>query len=254
MQRPKRTYDMKPNKITLLCLALISIFSFRTAAMPADLSENGAELTSTGDYGEEYLDRMVFLGESTTTHLRSRGGVRPEQVWANASGTMKLDSSTLSRPIQDAVTGKSMTITEAAESCRPDYLVLSFGLNGITGFVQNRESYLGNYRTLIERIQSVSPATRIIVQSVYPVGDASCQTDWKFSVPPETVNAYAETLNGWLREFCSTLPAVRFVDTASVLRDERGFLRPDFTTDGIHLTKSAYDEILLYLRTHGWTE
>lgn len=245
---------MKPLKFTVFCITLTMTCLLGAAAMPADLREGGAELTSTGDFGTEYLDRMVFLGESTTTHLRARGGLRPDQVWANASGTMKLDSATLSRPIQDAATGNLITITEAAESRRPEYLVLSFGLNGITGFIQNKDSYLNNYRTLIERIQSVSPSTRIIVQSVYPVAQASCQTDWKFSVPPETINAYAETLNGWLREFCPTLPAVRFVDTASVLQNEEGFLRPDFTTDGIHLTKSAYDEILLYLRTHGWTE
>lgn len=251
---------MKPFQLSVLCFALCAccaacpVCTFAVCAMPTDRQEDPAELTSTGDFGAAYLDRMVFLGESTTAHLRSRGGLRPEQIWANESGTMKLDSTLLSRPIQDAASGNSITIPQAAELYQPEYLVLSFGLNGVMGFIQNRDSYLGNYRTLIDRVRQVSPGTRIIVQSVYPVAEMTSQTDWKFSVPPEQINANLQTINGWLKELCQDIPSVRFADTASVLRDDTGFLRSDYTTDGIHLTKSAYDEILLYLRTHGWTE
>ena len=246
---------MKPIRFTLLCLLLAAAFALPGGAdLPADPPGGRAELTETEDFGTEYLDRMIFLGESTTAHLRSRSQLRPEQIWANASGTMKLDSALLSRPIQEPLSGRSLTIPEAAAERRPAYLVLSFGLNGITGFVRDKEGYLDSYRTLIERIRQASPDTRIIVQSVYPVAPAECQTDWKFSVPPEAINSYVQTLNGWLPELCAGLPEVRFADTASVLRDGQGYLRPACTTDGIHLTRGAYNEILLYLRTHGWTE
>lgn len=245
---------MKTYKISLLCVFLSLLCVFPVSAMPADLRETHGELRLTDDLGTEYLDRMVFLGESTTTHLRSRGGLRAEQVWANNSGTMKLDSALLSRPITDAKTGEHITVAQAAERYRPEYLVLSFGLNGITGFIRGKETYLGNYRKLIEKIREASPSTRVIVQSVYPVAEASCQTDWRFSVPPEQINDDIRTLNGWLTEFCDETPNVCFADTASVLYDGNGFLRGDYTTDGIHLTESAYREILLWLRTHMWGE
>lgn len=249
---------MKPYPLlSAICLTLCTscaAYLPAACAMPTDRHEEQAELRSTEDLGTEYLDRMIFLGESTTAHLRSRSGLHPEQVWANESGTMKLDSTLLSRPIQDPISGNSITVVQAAELYRPEYLVLSFGLNGIMSFIQNRDSYLKNYRALIEQVLRASPDTRIIVQSVYPVARAESQTDWKFSVPPEQINASLQAVNGWLLELCRDIPSARFADTASVLYDGAGFLRTDYTTDGIHLTKSAYDEILLYLRTHGWAE
>lgn len=239
---------MKPINTIILCvlLSLFSLFPSR-ARLPGTM-KHPESIPLSGSSQTDRLDRAVFLGESTTTHLRSRGGLREDQVWANSSGTMKLDSGLLSRPILDSRTGESLTIPQAAERYRPETLVLSFGLNGVTGFIQNKDLYLGNYQKLIERIRQASPTTRIVVQSVYPVASAEHHAEWNFSVPPEQINEYLRTLNCWLEEFCQGLPDVRFADTASVLRDSGGYLRSDFTTDGIHLTESAYCEILRVLR------
>ena len=44
------------------------------------------------------IDDIIFLGESTTYHLKSRGvlsgGTETKQVWAPRSGTLMLDSAT----------------------------------------------------------------------------------------------------------------------------------------------------------------
>ena len=47
---------------------------------------------------EDIIDKIIFLGESTTYHLKSRGvlsgGTQTTQVWAPKSGTLMLDTST----------------------------------------------------------------------------------------------------------------------------------------------------------------
>lgn len=205
------------------------------------------------DAGMEYIDQMIFFGESTTAHLRSRGvltgGTETKQVWADQSGTKTLSSQLLSTTIVYPETGESLLIPEAVERSKPKYMVLSFGLNNIVGFVGKKSLYVNNYHKLIDAIQAASPDTKIILQSVYPI--ANSNTD--FSVDAETVNTYAQTLNEWLIEIASAHENVRFVDTGSVLRDADNALLPSYDSgDGVHLNVAAYEAILNYLRTHPW--
>ena len=222
---------------------------------PASKPLHDPVLKETEDAGMAYIDKMIFFGESTTTHLRARGvlsgGIETHQVWADSSGTKTLSSRILSEPILYPPTGESLTLSEALAKETPDYVVLSFGLNNIVHFVGNKDNYVNNYNKLINAITEASPNTRIILQSVYPVS-ASCNN---FSVDGATVCAYTETLNEWLREIASTHENVRFVDTASVLKAADGTLLSAYDNgDGVHLSTEAYNQILLYLRTHAWKD
>ena len=192
----------------------------------------------------------VFFGESTTTHWQARGSLPKHMVWANESGTMRLDSTLLSRKISDPETGASVSFADALKKYQPPYLILSFGLNGIQDFSKNRELYIGNYRKLIEYVLQNSPKTEILLQTVYPVARAEYQTDWNFSESPEIINQKIMLLNQWLEELCHALDTVRLLDTAAVLRDSNGYLSPTDTTDGIHLTSEAYEKLRSYIDEH----
>lgn len=197
---------------------------------------------------DDPISHMTFFGESTTSHLALRGGIDPIRVWSNASGTMRLDSGILSRTLTDHATGKAATPAEMAAAYRPEILVLSFGLNGILSTAERPEPFFRSYRKLIDAIRTASPETRIVIQSVAPVADAALQSDWKFSVPPTEINRRLSELNSRLRDFCVSDPDLTFADTAAALTDSAGFLRAGFTTDGIHLTASAYTALLDALR------
>lgn len=210
-------------------------------------------LAETADAGQGYIDRMIFVGESTTAHLRSRGvlsgGTDTQQVWSNSSNTMTLDLNILKKTIRYPVSGVDMTIPEAAASAKPDYIVLSFGLNGIIGFEKNADMYKTAYGMLIDAIHEASPTTVVLLQTVYPV--AANQT---------TFADNATTLNGYVRKLNELLPTIAeqhdayVVDTASCLADVQGLLRADYQNgDGLHLTRAAYHAILNYLRTHAYT-
>lgn len=211
-------------------------------------------LGATADMGQAYIDSMIFVGESTTAHLRSRGvltgGKSTKQVWSNESNTMALDLNILQKTINYPETGQAITIPAAAAVARPKYIVLNFGVNGIQSFGKNEKLYSTAYGKLIDAIHEASPDTVVLLQTVYPV--AANQTT--FHEGAATINAYIKRLNELLLDIATAHNAY-VVDTASVLVGSDGNLRSDYQTgDGIHLTTEAYVQILGYLRTHGYTK
>lgn len=204
----------------------------------------------TEDAGDAYLEKMIFFGESTTAHLRARGGLAPSCVWCDNSGTKTLTSKLTSEPIVYPRTGELLTLAEACRQERPAYMVLSFGLNGIMGFVAEPSSFIRCYTKLIDTVQSASPNTKILLQTVYPVVKST-----GFSVDADTLNRYIDTVNGLLPQIAAAREEVRIVDTASVLRDEQGMpIAAYYDPDGLHLLSPAYQQIIGYLRTHAWRE
>lgn len=107
--------------LTVLCLIATAVFAIvkianrapeteteaptesDTDSTPTQVSPQLVTMAETPDAGMEYIDSMIFFGESTTAHLRARGvlsgGTSTRQVWADASGTRMLSSRTTSEPI-----------------------------------------------------------------------------------------------------------------------------------------------------------
>lgn len=222
--------------------------------LPTATAPKEVILAPTADAGMEYIDQMIFFGESTTAHLRSRGvltdGTQTKQVWSDSSGTRMLSAQTVYQVFDHPKTGEKMTLAQACAAEKPTYLVLSFGQNGLANFAADKNSYVNNYKKLIDAVRTASPETKIILQTVYPV---AAQGNYLADVA--TLNQYINTLNGWLPEIAAAYDNVRVVDTASVLINVDGILSPSFDQgDGQHLTVSAYEAILDYLRTHAWQD
>ena len=214
--------------------------------------EDSVTLSETADMGQNYQDSIIFVGDSTTAHLRSRGvltgGTSTQQVWVPADNTLLLDFNITKKKIVHPATGIEMTIAEAAAEEKPAYMILTIGLNGITSFVNNKNLYQNCYGNLIDAIKEASPETKIILQSVYPVA-----TNQKtFSVDAATLNGYIDTLNGYVKELAAA-KEVRYLDTNSALKGPDGNLPESYQNgDGIHLTADGYRVILNYIRTHGY--
>ena len=209
-------------------------------------------LEQTPDMGQAYQDSIIFVGDSTTAHLRSRGvltgGTETKQVWVPSDNTLLLDFNITKKKIVYPATGTEMTIAEAAAKEKPAYMILTIGLNGITSFVNNKNLYQNCYGNLIDAIKKASPDTRIMLQSVYPVA-ANQKT---FTADAATLNGYIDILNGYVKELAAT-KEVRYLDTNSALKGPDGNLPESYQNgDGIHLTAEGYRVILDYIRTHGY--
>jgi len=223
--------------------------------MQTILGHNTVPLAPSEDMGERYIDSFVFLGESTTYHLKSRGvlsgGTATTQVWGPKSGTLMLDETTCACRIVYPESGEELDIDEAMRRRCPEYILLTFGLNGATRSISLGADYFKScYRRLIDTLRSASPSTVIILQSCFPVASNMDMSGYSVDLP--TLNRYIDQLNVWTAELASEY-GLGYLNTAEILKDPDGALRIEYQAgDGYHLTANAYREILKYIRTHGY--
>ena len=130
---------------------------------PSEDPEPTTVLGETEDAGSEYIDKLVFIGDSTTYGLKAygmlSGGKDTLQVWTPSSGTLALFNQSWATIVYPE-TGEEIPITEAVERRQPEYLVLTIGVNGVS--MMDEEQFKADYIDLVQRIQKVSPDTKII--------------------------------------------------------------------------------------------
>ena len=211
---------------------------------PTDVPQASTVLAETADLGQEYQDKIVFLGDSTTYGLMSYGVLPNYQVWVPASGTLSLfnwEIETIDYYGRDG-SNQTLSIADCAATGQPEYLVITLGINGIS--ILGEDQFKDYYRRLVQAIQAASPNTRIMCQSIYPVIDSMTSSDIS--------NAKVNAANGWIQDVAEEL-GVRYLNTHDSLTDGNGQLIKELNSgDGIHVTPAGYERILEYVRTHGY--
>ena len=212
--------------------------------------DTSALLGQTADMGQDYIDSIIFLGDSTTYHMINRAvltdGKQTKQVWSGASGSLTLDSMIHKTTIVYPKTDTEMTIAEAVALEKPKYMVITLGVNGIA--YANETQFKAYYGKLIDAIQDASPETKIILQSIFPVSEAYDQKGGKLC------NANIDVANGWVMQLAAE-QGCKYLDTATVLKNDNGTMIAAYDAgDGIHMTADGYKAILQYIRTHGYSE
>ncbi len=208
----------------------------------------GVVLTETTDAGEAYVKRFIFLGDSTTYGLKYYevldGGKQTTQVWTPTSGTLTLDKQSFAKILYPD-NNTEILIKEAAGLKKPEYMVITLGVNGISYLEE--EDFKREYKNLIKDIQAASPDTTIMLQSIFPVARSY---QYQKSINNEKINA----ANTWVVEIAKEL-GLRYLNTASVLMDEEGYLPEEYQNgDGLHLNEISAAMVIKYIRTHAYVE
>ena len=218
----------------------------RTVLVSSETQETqGARLGETPDAGREYLDKIIFLGDSTTYGIGYyyRHGytelVPPAQVWTPTNGTMTLSYYATTK-LYYPPTGEELLITEAAERSQPEILVITLGVNGIS--FMDEDWFVRDYRNLVTSILEVSPDTRIILNSIYPVADSY---QYQGSINNEKIGA----ANGWIEALAEEL-GVRFLYSFEALAEDGKLPESSQNGDGLHLTGESFGKVMAYIRTH----
>ncbi len=204
-------------------------------------------LGETEDMGEEYLSKIIFVADATNVGLRSYGvlpgGKNTAQVWRNVSGTLAL-TDICKKMITYPQTGAEMTVPEAAEKTKPEYLVITLGLEGINNLTE--ESFKAQYKELVLKVREASPNTKIMLQSIYPVAS-------KFTVKDKLNNPLIDKANGWVLEVAEST-GVKYLDTCKVLKNGSGALKAEYDNGGTGWSMNAtgFGAVLSYIRTHGY--
>ena len=206
------------------------------------------ELGETADAGQEYIDRIVFLGDSTTYGLYAYELLPITQVWSDSMGTLALfnwatDPIAYYDPASPTA-AQSLSIPDAVARRQPDILFITLGINGIA--LLDEQQFKDYYRDMLDAIIQASPATRIVCNSIYPVLDAY--------VPGGISNEKVNIANGWIRTVAEE-KGLRYLNSHDALMDETGQLRQDYSGDtnmGIHMNTTGLTALLTFIRTHAY--
>ena len=200
------------------------------------------------------------------------GGDATRQVWRGAVGNtitfLYVEDVEIFYPkdVKDPAVDKGvpMTILAAAEKDKPKYLVVTLGVTGGVSQALKKDQFLPLYRWLIDGILRVSPDTKIIVQSIFPVGEERKTAAGDYTTitnKPQTKNGKdypgVEETNRWIaemvKEYYLAGKNVRYVDAYTPLLGEDGWMKPEYGNgDGLHISAEGYAVILGNLRTHAW--
>ncbi len=203
-----------------------------------------AVLDSSEDAGQDYINDIIFIGDSTTHGMAFyavlEGGKETTQVWTPKSGTLAMWN-LLTENIVYPEDDSEMLIADAVAIKRPDKVVLTLGVNGVSSLTE--KDFKKYYQGLIDAVKKESPDTSIILQSIYPVCDYYQYVE---SISMEKINR----ANSWIAQLASE-NGIYYLNTITALVNEKGYLNDNYCNgDGIHISKEGFNVILDYIRTH----
>ena len=200
-------------------------------------------LELTPDYGDNYIRNMVFVGDATIAEMKLHSDLGNLDIWTGENGDLSLDYSIDTATV--VYKGESISIADATERKNPDYMIITLGIkNGVSYCTE--EKFKSYYGKLLKSIIESSPETKIILQSVFPISKE------KEKETPSLSNEKIDAANSWISELAKKYN-VRYLDTASVLKDGAGMLAESYDSgNGLTLNEAGYFKVLEYIRTHGY--
>ncbi|WP_421656870.1 SGNH/GDSL hydrolase family protein [Leptothermofonsia sp. ETS-13] len=137
------------------------------------------------------------------------------------------------------------------DATHPDTIFIMIGINDLIRGVRE-ETLLANQREIVRHLKVAHPHAQIVVQSILPHGGTLLLDEqYRRAVqrnqqPPPWVDRLYLIPNHYIRELNKHLAAiarqekVEYLDLHTHFTNEKGDMRPDLTTDGLHLSSQGY--------------
>jgi lysophospholipase L1-like esterase len=153
------------------------------------------------------------------------------------------DTSVVNRGIAGNNTYGVLARLEDVIERKPEMLFLEIGVNDIgSGFSQ--QATLDNMQSIINKLRSKSPSTKIFFLSVLPVNENVKNQFPQFLGK----NKEIDKLNQKLSKIAAKVGCI-YIDLASYLKDKNGKLNKAYAMpDGIHLNSKGYNLWIMLLK------
>ena len=120
---------------------------------------------------------------------------------------------------------------------------MTLGVNGVS--FMDEQWFIDEYTALINSVKEVSPNTKIILNSIYPVASSYQHIG---SISNEKIAA----ANSWIKKIADQ-NGCKYLNTYEVLVSEQGTLpESSHNGDGIHLSGETFGIVMQYIRTHAY--
>jgi lysophospholipase L1-like esterase len=169
-----------------------------------------ARAASSGK-GRQRLSLM--LGDSLSQWFPV-GRLPGQQLWVNQG-------------ISGDTTGGILQRLLLASVASPETIYIMAGVNDLKRGASDRE-ILNNLSQIVQQLKQQSPQAQLVLQSILPTRSAQ--------IPNERI----ARLNPWIEAIAQRHGAV-YLDLHRYFADSDGAIRPELTTDGIHLSPQGYE-------------
>jgi len=195
--------------------------------------ENSADTEKQGDSQntqtveqksfKDYFKDSLFIGDSITEGLSSYGLVEESNVLASKGFTVSKMGSEVDKVVK----------------AKPQKIFILLGANDIL-YGMSSQKFALSYGELVQSIKDRVPGAKIYIQSIFPVA-AKVETQ-----KPMMSNNRIDEFNNAIKEMANE-KGVKFLYTASLFKDEKGRMREECSSDGIHLNYKSYSAWISYL-------
>lgn len=196
-------------------------------------------LKETSDGGDTYVNSIIFAGDSMALYYVLNNQILGTMLWYQNSITSETAHTA---PIYINFIDTKKTFVQNFEQNKPEIVIMTLGTNSVA--YMTPEYFYEKYSELITKIKSVSPTTKLIIQSISPV-DSSLDEN-ENGINNDKINKF----NYYIGKMCEDLN-VKFLNSAVVMKDQDGTCKKGYCMDdGIHPTKDGQEALIRYVRTH----
>lgn len=201
-------------------------------------------LPETNDAGQEYIDKLTFICDSSFVGVRDygllSGGTGTYQVWATETGSLPIGS-IMDKKIIYPSDGSEISISDAAMIAKPPVLVLCVGQDGLNNV--DEAGFKNSYTNLIQTLKSASPDSIIICCSITSVLNNYTGAD-------NLTTIMISDANDWIKDVCAN-QGVYFAESGKAVGDGTGSVLSSYlSNNGKTLNSTGINKILEYLRHH----
>lgn len=200
-----------------------------------------------------WFDDAVFIGDSVSLKLNYYVTKQRQSDSGCMGNAQFLTSGSLGsgnalwevsgQSVHPTYQGKKMKLEESIPLTGAKKVYIMLGMNDVGMY--GPEKSAANLETLLDKIRAAAPGVTFYVQSATPMHKGA----EKKSLNNTTLTEY----NRLVKELCARR-GWHYVDVASVLQDDAGYLPTAYCSDaqgmGIHFTDRACEVWIDYLRTH----
>lgn len=164
---------------------------------------------------------IVFIGDSITQDYPVSEWYQGMNVYNRGIGG-------------DTTEGLLKRMDVSVYDLKPKTVVCLIGTNDFALLDATPENVAANIERIITLIKAQDEKTNIIIQSIYPVNP---------TIDPLTVG---KRTNAWIQKTNSILKSLRditYVDVYTPLSDTQGFLKQEYSHDGLHVNMDGYQII-----------
>lgn len=190
---------------------------------------------------EDYFDDAVFIGDSRTVGLYEYAGME-ERADFFAKISLTIYDVFTEKIVKDEVAGRKITVEDALSRKQYGKVYLMLGINELgTG---TTESFMKEYKAVVDRLQELQPDAVIFVQGIMRVTGEKNEKDLIFN------NTNINEKNAEIAKLADN-ERIFYIDVNEAVCDEDGNLNEEYTIDEIHLKAKYYGIWKDFLLQHG---